>query len=583
VGTVRPLGTEITTLTECPDSETKQVFRTRYTSQRAEDAFAEIVRRHVDLVHSAALRQVRSPELAEEVAQAVFIELARQARHLPPRTMLAAWLHHVTRRRAIDVVRREAGRRLREQTAQELEAMNATAQDWTHIEPLLDDAMDALEETDRVAVLLRYFQNKPLREVGQAIGVSDDAAQKRVSRAVERLREFFAKRGVTVGASGLVVVISANAVQAAPVGLVVTISTAAALVPTTVLTTTTATFGKVIAMTTTQKVLVTVALAAAVGTGIYEARQASQLRDQVQTLQQQQAPLTEQLTQLKAANERLSSQVVQARDSQALSKAQLEELMRLRGKAGLAQADSRELAQLKSTLADQTAKTQDQLTNSMAAGMEMAVKARMKMEQPKLDRMKKSLNLTEEQARSINDIVLKHTQRQLEMVQESVTGKTTPEQRQARAAEGDKDDEIKALFTPEQLAAYPEYQQAEKTAEADKSASGEASQIASDFRLSHEQQEQIRAAFYQMNMNEQARGLNHEELTAAKKSGNLAEANRLTVELNKSQLEEKLKILGRVLTPAQINSYREEKMNEIKMAEKMTKMFLPKKAAGTAN
>src|SRR5207249_3964762 len=88
-------------------------------------------------------------------------------------------------------------------------------------------AMDALDETDRAAVLLRYFENKSLREVGQQLGTSDDAAQKRVSRAVERLREFFAKRGITTGASGLVVVISANAVQAAPVGLAVTISSAA--------------------------------------------------------------------------------------------------------------------------------------------------------------------------------------------------------------------------------------------------------------------------------------------------------------------------------------------------------------------
>src|SRR5436190_10012869 len=84
-------------------SETDLQLLTRYASQRAEDAFTEIVRRHVDLVHSAALRQVRSPELAEEVAQAVFIELAQQARHFPPRTVFAAWLYHVTRRRAIDV------------------------------------------------------------------------------------------------------------------------------------------------------------------------------------------------------------------------------------------------------------------------------------------------------------------------------------------------------------------------------------------------------------------------------------------------------------------------------------------------
>ena len=204
-------------------SETDLQLLTRYACKRTEDAFAEIVRRHVDLVHSAAFRQVRSSELAEEVAQAVFIELAQRAGQLPSDTVVGAWLYNQTRRRAIDMVRREAGRRLREQTAQELQAMNTTADDWTHVEPLLDDAMDALEETDRLAVLLRYFQNKPLREVGQAIGMTGDAAQKRVSRAVERLREFFAKRGVTVGASGLVVVISANAIQTAPADLSVSI------------------------------------------------------------------------------------------------------------------------------------------------------------------------------------------------------------------------------------------------------------------------------------------------------------------------------------------------------------------------
>jgi RNA polymerase sigma factor (sigma-70 family) len=148
---------------------------TRYAQYRDEDAFAEVVRRHVDLVHSAALRQVRSPELAKEVSQAVFIELAQQANQLAAGiTVLAAWLYKATRSRAIDAVRRDASRRLREQTAQELQAMNATAEDWTHIEPLLDDAMHTLEETDRTAVLLRYFQKKPLREVGQALGVTDD-------------------------------------------------------------------------------------------------------------------------------------------------------------------------------------------------------------------------------------------------------------------------------------------------------------------------------------------------------------------------------------------------------------------------
>ena len=225
----------------------------RYTRQHAEDAFAEIVRRHLDLVFSAALRQVRSPQLAEEVAQSAFTDLARQAHRLAPDTVLSAWLYQVTRRTAIDVVRREARRQAREQVACELNAMNTPAADWTHIEPLLDEAMQELEDTDRAAVLLRYFENKSLREVGQTLGTNDDAARKRVSRAVERLREFFAKRGVTVGASGLVALISANAVQAAPAGLAVTISTAAALAGTTLATTATATATKAIVMTTLQK------------------------------------------------------------------------------------------------------------------------------------------------------------------------------------------------------------------------------------------------------------------------------------------------------------------------------------------
>src|SRR2546421_1357078 len=230
----------------------------QYVRQNSEEAFAALVRRHLSLVYSAALRQVRSPQLAEEVAKSVFTDLSRNAYKLNPDPILPAWLYQVTRRTAIDVIRRESRRQWREQIATEMNALTATTADWTHIEPLLDEAMQALDETDRAAVLLRYFENRSLGEVGATLGTSDDAAQKRVSRAVERLREFFAKRGVTVGASGLVVAITANAVQAAPVGLAVTIS-AAALAGATVTTTATVTATKVIAMTTLQKTLITAA------------------------------------------------------------------------------------------------------------------------------------------------------------------------------------------------------------------------------------------------------------------------------------------------------------------------------------
>lgn len=277
----------------------------QFARENSQDAFGEIVRRHLDLVYSAALRQVRSPELAEEVARSVFTDLARDAGKLKADTILTAWLYAVTRRTAVDVVRKESRRQLREQIATEMNTTNDISHfakcemgpAWAEIEPLLEDAMAALDETDRSAVLLRFFENKSLREVGVALGASEDAAQKRVSRAVERLREFFSKRNATIGASGLVVLISANAVQSAPVGLVVTIS-AATLAGTAAASSAAFATTKVIAMTTLQRIVIGATLTAAVGTGIFEAHQASQLRDRVQTLQKQQSSLAEQLRQL---------------------------------------------------------------------------------------------------------------------------------------------------------------------------------------------------------------------------------------------------------------------------------------------
>jgi RNA polymerase sigma factor (sigma-70 family) len=324
-----------------PDmSDTDLELLARYTRQHAEDAFAEIIRRHVGLVYSAALRQVRSPQLAEEVAQSVFIDLARSAAKLKPDTILTAWLYQVTRRTAIDVVRREASRQLREQIATEMNAMNATAADWTHIEPLLDEAMHALDDTDRTAVLLRYFENKSLREVGATLGTSDDAAQKRVSRAIERLREFFAKRGVTVGASGLVVVISANAVQAAPVGLVVTISTAAVLGGTTIAATTAT--SKTLVMTTLQKTLVAATVTVLVGVGGYEALLVSRLREQNQTLRQQQTLLAEHIEQLQREKDEAANRLSALADEIQRVKGNTNstELLRLRSEVGVLRQQS---------------------------------------------------------------------------------------------------------------------------------------------------------------------------------------------------------------------------------------------------
>jgi len=318
----------------------------QFASENSQDAFGEIVRRHLDLVHSAALRQVRSLQLSEEIAQSVFTDLARNAGKLKSETILTAWLYAVTRRTAIDVVRKESRRRLREQIAVEMNNMNATANDWTQIAPLLDDAMAALDETDRSAVLLRYFENKSLREVGEALGASEDAAQKRVSRAVEKLREFFSKQKITIGTSGLVVLISANAVQSAPIGLAAAISTAA-FAGTAVSTSTAIATTKVIAMTALQKTIVGAALIAAVGTGVYEARQASQLHEQVRMLQQQQAPLPEQIQELQHARDDATNRLagLLAENAQLESTSNENELLKLRS----------EVTQLQNQATDPTA------------------------------------------------------------------------------------------------------------------------------------------------------------------------------------------------------------------------------------
>lgn len=205
--------------------------------------------------------------------------------------MLGGWLHRHTCFVAAKIMRGERRRIFREQQAVEMNALqdNSTT-DLSLIAPILDDAINELDEADRTAVLLRFFEQHDFRSVGAALGSNEDAARMRVTRALDKLQGLLKRRGVTTSAATLSAVLSAHAIQAAPVGLALTISTAAALGGTTIVAPAIATATKAILMTTLQKTLIAAALVAAVGTGIYEARQASTLRTQVQTLQQQQAP-----------------------------------------------------------------------------------------------------------------------------------------------------------------------------------------------------------------------------------------------------------------------------------------------------
>jgi RNA polymerase sigma factor (sigma-70 family) len=270
------------------NSLTDQQLLRQYTELRAEAAFGELVRRHVDLVYSAAVRMVQDAHLAEDVTQGVFVALSRSAGQLTERPVLSGWLHRTTQNLAANAVRSDVRRRAREQEAAAMIDLLSTepGAGWEEIAPQLDAALGELSELDRDALLLRYFERKSAREMAQSLGTSEEAAQKRLNRAVDRLRELLAKRGVTAGASALVVLIAANGVQAAPAGLALSITTSTALAGTAVATLTASTAAKTLAMTTLQKAFIATALAAAIGVGTYEAHQASRLRAQVKTLQQ---------------------------------------------------------------------------------------------------------------------------------------------------------------------------------------------------------------------------------------------------------------------------------------------------------
>jgi RNA polymerase sigma factor (sigma-70 family) len=316
-------------------------FLREYAENHSDEAFATLVTRHINLVYSVALRSVGDPHQAEEITQGVFNLLAKKAAQLRHDRALSSWLFQATRLTASNFVRSESRRHHREQEAYMQSLLDETGSDvWRQIAPLLDDAVAGLSETDRRAIMLRFYEGRNLREVGAALGASEEAAEKRVNRAVEKLRTFFAKRGVTASSAAVGVVLDANAVQAAPVGLAAAISTAAALAGAAVQTSTVIAATKAIAMTTLQKALFVATLTAAVGAGIYEARQVSRLREEKQKLVSQQEQLTNERDVALSAASANSNELEQLQKSKS-------DLARLRGEIGMLRRQTKELEKLR--------------------------------------------------------------------------------------------------------------------------------------------------------------------------------------------------------------------------------------------
>ena len=190
----------------------------QYAEQDSESAFAALVTRHVNLVYSAAVRKTHNPHAAEEITQAVFIILAKKARALRRETVLSGWLYQTARLTAANFLRHEIRRVRREQESYMQSLSNETGA-WPQIEPLLDDAMGRLNEKERNAIVLRFFEGKSFQEIGAAFGGTENAAKKRVLHGLEKLRKFFSKRGVDSTAAAIAENISANSIQVAPAAL----------------------------------------------------------------------------------------------------------------------------------------------------------------------------------------------------------------------------------------------------------------------------------------------------------------------------------------------------------------------------
>lgn len=191
-----------------------------YWQQGSDAAFTTLVGRYTDFVYSAASRQLNNRMLAEEVTQTVFLTLMRKAHRIRRNVPLAGWLHRATRFACLEIARAESRRRHREdgfgRSVAEGSSTEVSADPWEQAAPLLDEAIQSLSSREQETLFLRFFEDQSYRAIAEVHGETEAAAKKRVSRALERLRTFFARRGVLIAAATLGPALAARAIEPAP-------------------------------------------------------------------------------------------------------------------------------------------------------------------------------------------------------------------------------------------------------------------------------------------------------------------------------------------------------------------------------
>ncbi|MHB8523387.1 MAG: sigma-70 family RNA polymerase sigma factor [Limisphaerales bacterium] len=333
-------------------TDSRQLLRD-YAERLDEQAFGELVRCHVSLVYSTALRLVNGDApLAQEITQTVFTDLARQAKALPADAVVGGWLHRHTCFTASKARRTEHRRHIREQEAVTMQALNdENDAAWKQIAPVLDEAMNRLGDRDRNAIVLRFFEQQSLRAVGEALGASEDAARMRVDRALDKLRKNLARRGVALSGAALTTVLAGEAVTAAPAGLAANVAGMALAGAATAATS--PAFLKIATMTRVKLGIAGTALVVALVTPLVLQRQSLvELRHTNATLQDR----IRALDNTGAINARLAKPEVDADELERLRR-EHHELLRLRGEVGLLRQQMARTSELRATGVSADAKT----------------------------------------------------------------------------------------------------------------------------------------------------------------------------------------------------------------------------------
>jgi len=537
----------------------------RYVMEGSESDFTDLVHQHVNMVYSAALREANGNGAeAEDIAQGVFTELARKASKLLRHPSVAGWLYTTVRHLASNARRSEQRRRMREleaHTMNELLSESSAQQGWEQLRPVLDDALHDLNDTECAAIVLRFLEDRPLREVGTMLGVDENAARMRVERAKEKLRRLLARRGITSTATGLAAALAVGAVTPAPSALGATIANAAlasaALAGGAATGSTAFTLIKIMSMTKVKLTLAGALIVAGIALPAWQQTRLERVNAENAKLRAQQTQPELQADEVTALRSELQSLRNTAPDQNELQslrqyKARTEpELVRLGKMAGLARRANAEAEQLRAQLAQN--KTQ---SSSNASVIEDAMKYAMEQQmEGRLSRMTASLGLTPEQVQAAREILMRQAKVMSAGMQQVFSGKYDKDTltRMGKDA-GDPDTQIKALLTPEQQAAYPAYRQEENVNNARMAANTELLQLHSTLALTPDQEDRVFAALYEVTLNQLNGGVKPEP-------GNVAGAADAMV----LALDQKTKALEPILTPDQLDKYRQQQSLQAKM------------------